>query len=131
MSQLPPSDKPRLGGHEAEGKVAALAAWALFVLSIPSANLLVLVGLLVAYAARSSAVGIPRAHIEAQISLFWSVFWWTAACWLLIAVSGVFSLILVGIPFLLLFLLLWFLISVWFTIKSILGLMNLLGDKAP
>ena len=131
MSQLPPSDQPRLGAHEAEGKVAALAAWALYILSIPSANLLVLVGLVVAYAARSNAVGIPRAHIEAQIDLFWSMVWWHVACWVLIAISAVLSVVLIGIPFLMLFLLIWFLLSVWFTVKSVLGLLQLLGDKAP
>ena len=39
------------------------------------------------------------------------------------------SVVLIGIPFLLLFGALWFLLSVWFTVKSILGLMNLLSDK--
>jgi len=37
--------------------------------------------------------------------------------------------VLIGIPFLLLFLLVWFLLSVWFTIKSVIGLLNLLNDK--
>lgn len=112
-------------------KVAALAAWALYILSIPSANVLVLVGLIVAYAARNSAVGLARQHIEAQISLFWSVFWWTIAAWIAIFVSAVMSVVLIGIPFLLLSILLWFLISVWFTVKSVLGLINLLQDRAP
>ena len=116
-------------GQEAEGKVPALLAWALFILSIPSANVLVLVGLIVAYAARGSAVGVPRQHIDAQIRLFWSVFWWTIAAWVGIAVSVVASMVLVGIPFLLLFLLIWFLLSVWFTVKSVLGVINLLQDK--
>jgi uncharacterized membrane protein len=126
------TDQPRFqsGGH-AEGKVPALAAWALFILSIPSANILVLVGLVVAYAARGSATGVARDHIEAQIRLFWSVFWWTIALWVLIGLSIVGSLVLIGIPFLLLFLLLWFLLSVWFTIKSIFGLLALLADRAP
>jgi len=114
-----------------DGKVAALAAWALFILSIPSANVLVLVGLVVAYAARGSAAGLPRQHMDAQIRLFWSVFWWTVACWIAIAVSVVMSVVLIGIPFLILFGVLWFLISVWFTVKSALGLINLLGDRAP
>jgi uncharacterized membrane protein len=47
----------------------------------------------------------------------------------LIAVSAVASLVLIGIPFLLLFLAIWFLISVWFTVKSVLGLLQLLQDK--
>src|SRR5690606_23958821 len=100
--------------HADDGKVAALAAWALFILSIPSANVLVLVGLIVAYAARGSATGLPRQHMDAQIRLFWSVFWWTVACWIAIAVSVVMSVVLIGIPFLILFGVLWFLISVWF-----------------
>ncbi|MBA4806665.1 hypothetical protein [Brevundimonas sp.] len=116
-------------GQESEGKVAALIAWALFILSIPSANVLVLVGLVVSYVGRGTAVGVPRQHIEAQIRLFWSVFWWTIAAWIGIAVSAVASVILVGIPFLLLFVLIWFLLSVWFTVKSVLGLINLLQDK--
>jgi len=116
-------------GQESEGKVAALVAWALFILSIPSANVLVLVGLVVAYVGRGTAVGVPRQHIEAQIRLFWSVFWWTIAAWVGIAVSAVASVLLIGIPFLLLFALIWFLLSVWFTVKSVLGLINLLQDK--
>ncbi|WP_428150538.1 hypothetical protein [Brevundimonas sp.] len=127
MSDAP---QPRLAaGHEAEGKPAALIAWGLYILSIPSANVLVLVGLVVAYAARSSATGLPRQHIEAQIVLFWSVFWWTIALWVLIAISMAASIILIGIPFLLLFGALWFLLSIWFTVKSILGIVNLMSDK--
>jgi uncharacterized membrane protein len=122
--------QPRLrAGHEAEGKPAALIAWGLFILSIPSANVLVLVGLVVAYAARGTATGLARQHIDAQIALFWSVFWWTIALWVLIAVSAVASVVLIGIPFLLLFLALWFLLSVWFTVKSVLGVINLLQDR--
>ncbi len=127
MSDAP---QPRLeAGHEAEGKPAALIAWGLYILSIPSANVLVLVGLVVAYAARGSATGLPRQHIEAQIALFWSVFWWTIALWVLIVISSIASVVLIGIPFLLLFLALWFLLSVWFTVKSILGVINLVSDK--
>lgn len=124
------ASQPRLeAGHEAEGKPAAFIAWGLYILSIPSANVLVLVGLVVAYAARGSATGVARQHMDAQIALFWSVFWWTIALWVLIFVSIFASFILVGIPFLLLFLALWFLLSVWFTVKSILGVLNLLSDK--
>lgn len=127
------TDQPRFEGgqHAAEGKVPAMLAWALFILSIPSANVLVLIGLIVAYAGRASATGLARAHIDAQIRLFWSVFWWTVIAWVGIIISGLLSVVIIGIPFLLAFLLFWFLISVWFTVKSVLGLIALLGDKAP
>ena len=132
MTSTPPRDEPvfRAGGQE-DGKVAAVLAWGLYILSIPSANVLVLVGLVVAYAGRSSANGLPLEHLNAQIRLVWSVFWWTIAGWGASAVSALASVILIGIPFLLVFLLVWFLISVWFTVKSIFGLLNLLGDRAP
>src|SRR5690606_17350657 len=132
MASPSPRDEPifRSGGPD-DGKVAAVLSWALFILSIPSANALVLVGLVVAYAGRSSASGLPLQHLNAQSQLFWSVFWWTIACWIAIAVSAVASLVLIGIPFLFFFLLVWFLISVWFTVKSVLGLINLLSDRAP
>ncbi len=126
-----PSPQPRFDANEVEGKPAALVAWALYILSIPSANVLVLVGLVVAYAVRDSAQGVARAHIEAQIALFWSVFWWTIALWILIGISIIGSMLVIGIPFLLLFTLLWFLLSIWFTVKSILGLLALLQDKPP
>ena len=116
-------------GQEPEGKVAALVAWALYVLSIPSFNVLVLVGLVVAYVSRNTAVGVARQHIEAQIRLFWSVFWWTVAAWIGIAISFVASIILIGIPFLILFWVIWLLLGVWFTIKSIFGIINLLQNK--
>ncbi|MEG0819237.1 MAG: hypothetical protein RSG56_07305, partial [Brevundimonas sp.] len=83
------------------GRDGAVLAWILYILSIPSANLLVLVGLVVAYACRGSATGLAAQHIEAQIKLFWSVFWITIVLWGLIAVSAVASVFLIGIPFLL------------------------------
>lgn len=132
MTSTPPRDEPvfRSGGSD-DGKVAAILAWALYILSIPSANVLVLIGLVIAYAGRGSAAGLPLEHLNAQIRLFWSVFWWTIACWIAIGISAVASVVLIGIPFLFFFLLVWFLISVWFTVKSIFGLIALLGDRAP
>ena len=93
-----------------------------------SANTLVLVGLVVSYASRGSATGVARAHIDAQISLFWSAFWWTIGLWILVAISFVsVVLFLLGFVFLLLLLVL----HIWFTVKSVIGLVNLLGDRAP
>lgn len=111
------------------GRDGAVVAWILYILSIPSANLLVLVGLVVAYASRGSATGLAAQHIEAQINLFWSVFWVSVVLWGLIAVSAVASVLLIGIPFLILFGLLLLLVSIWFTVKSVLGLLALLNDR--
>ncbi|MDB5422096.1 MAG: hypothetical protein JWR59_2043 [Brevundimonas sp.] len=124
--------QPRLGEpHPSQGKPAAIIAWALYILSIPSANLLVIVGLIVAYAGRGSATGVAREHIEAQIKLFWSVVWWTIGLWILVGVGILLSVILIGVPILLLGLLLLFLLHLWFTVKSVICLLNLLSDRAP
>lgn len=112
-----------------QGRDGAVVAWILYILSIPSANLLVVAGLIVAYACRGSATGLAAQHIEAQINLFWSVFWVSVALWVLIAISAVASVILIGLPFLLLFGLLLLLVSIWFTVKSVLGLLALLNDR--
>ena len=123
------ADPARFGAaHPSEGKPAALIAWGLYILSIPSANILVLVGVLVAYAGRRSATGVARAHIEEQLRLFWSVVWWTVGLWILAIVSFV-TIIL--FPVGLLCLLGLFILHLWFTIKSILGLLNLMSDRNP
>lgn len=129
--------EPRFSpGHESEGKPAALIAWGLYILSLPSANLLVIVGLIVAYAGRGGSDGLSRAHIDAQIRLFWSVFWWTILLWTGIGVwlvslfiAPAMGLILAPVALLLGLGLL--LLTVWFTIMSLIGLFRLLGDKAP
>ena len=139
MADPPPeiAAEPRFSaGHDSEGRPAALIAWGLYILSLPSANLLVIVGLIVAYAGRGGSDGVSRAHIDAQIALFWSVFWWTILLWIGIAVCvvGVFAmegagLLLVPLGLLLGLGLLF--LTVWFTIRSIIGLFRLLGDKPP
>ena len=129
--------EPRFSpGHESEGKPAALIAWGLYILSLPSANLLVIVGLIVAYAGRGGSDGLSRAHIDAQIRLFWSVFWWTILLWIGIGVwlvslfiAPAMGLVLAPVAVLLGLGLL--LLTVWFTIRSLIGLFRLLGDKAP
>lgn len=126
------TDQPRFqSGHDSEGKAAALVGWALYILSIPSANLLVLVGVIVAYAARGSTSGVARAHMDAQIRLFWSVIGWTVALWIGILVSIPFMLVLVGFVTAALFGLLLLVLHIWFTVKSVLGLLALLNDRAP
>ncbi len=129
--------EPRFStGHESEGRPAALIAWGLYILSLPSANLLVVVGLVVAYAGRGGSDGLSRAHIDAQIRLFWSVFWWTILLWIGIGTCVVaflaapaMGVILIPVGLLLGLGLLF--LTVWFTIKSLIGLFNLLGDRVP
>ena len=96
MTSTPPDREPRFGGHSDEGKVAALVTWALYILSIPSVGILVLIGLVVAYAARGNASNVARQHIDAQIRLFWSTVMWTIIFSVLWLVSLLLSAVLIG-----------------------------------
>ena len=132
MTSTPPrNDASSQPGRGDDGRIAAVATWALYILSIPSFAVLVLVGLVVAYAARGSASGLALQHIDAQIRLFWSTFMWTIIFSVLWLVSLLLSTIVIGIPFLFVFWGALFLLMIWFTVKSILGLINLLADRTP
>ena len=132
MTSTPPrNDGSAQPGRGDDGRIAAIATWALYILSIPSFAVLVLIGLVVAYAARGNASGLALQHIDAQIRLFWSTFMWTIIFSVLWLVSLLLSTIVIGIPFLFVFWGALFLLMVWFTVKSIFGLINLLADRAP
>ena len=105
-------------------------------LSLRDVEIALPVGLIVAYAGRGGSDGLSRAHIDAQIRLFWSVFWWTILLWIGIGawlvsifIEPAMGLILAPVALLLGLGLL--LLTVWFTIRSLIGLFRLLGDKAP
>src|SRR5690606_40908862 len=48
------------------GRDGAVVAWILYILSIPSANVLVLVGLVLAYVNRGSATGLAAQHVRSE-----------------------------------------------------------------
>lgn len=124
MSHVPTRD-PDLVAQE--GKPAAAVVWLLYILSIPSAGVLVLVGLLVAYFARGSAQGWVRSHFDAQVRLFWLAFWWNVIPWIVV---GLLTLVLVGVLFWWAPFVINFVVMVWFTVKSVLGLLDLLRERA-
>ena len=67
-----------------EGRPAAAIVWILYILSIPSAGTLVLVGLVIGYVARGSAHGWVRSHFDQQIRIFWQSFWWHIVPWIVV-----------------------------------------------
>ena len=54
-----------------EGRPGAAVVWLLYLLSIPSAGVLALVGLISAYALRGGAHGWVRTHYDRQVRIFW------------------------------------------------------------
>lgn len=112
------------------GRLTAIAAYRFFILSIPSAGVFALVGLIIAYLGREGAGPAARSHIEQAISIWWTAFWWAVglAC---MGVIGVLLIpVLIGFPILWLACLLGLIVAIWFTAKSVLGLLALL-DRRP
>ena len=131
MADLPPNS-PRYDSPDVEeGRAAAGVVWLLYLLAIPSANLLALVGVVVAYAMRGSSSGWVRAHFDDQIRLFWSVIVWFIVLTIVMVVSGVLSIILIGIPFLIAAGIAMLVLFIWFTVKSVLGLIGVVQGRAP
>jgi uncharacterized membrane protein len=111
------------------GRGAAFVAYVLFLMSIPSAGILALVGVVVAYAAREDAQGVGRAHLEHQIRYWWLAVWWGTGIAVATFVGLVLSVVLIGIPIVMLAALAGLVVMIWFTVKSVFGLIALLDGR--
>lgn len=113
------------------GRGAALVAYGLYLLSIPSFALFALVGVIVAYASRDGSGAVARAHLDSQIRIWWVAFWWGVGIVLLTAIGFVLTPVLIGFPVLWLAGLIGLVVLIWFTVKSLLGLIRLLDGRTP
>lgn len=114
--------------HE-RGRAAAFVVYVLYLMSIPSFAILALVGLVVAYMSRADATGIARAHIENQIATWWTACWWAVGIWVLYIVGAALTFVLIGIPIVALAWLASLVVAIWFTVKSVFGLIALLDGR--
>ncbi|MBI3439453.1 MAG: hypothetical protein HY054_12535 [Proteobacteria bacterium] len=112
------------------GRGAAFLVYVLYLLSIPSAAILALVGVIVALSSRDGASPLARSHLDDQIRIWMITFWW--GLFLLVAggIGAVLTFVLIGFPILWIVGGLGFLVMVVFTIKSALGLLALMDGQA-
>lgn len=122
------SDTTTINGTDA-GRGSAMIVYILYLLSIPSAAVFALVGVIVAYVSRDGAGPLARAHLDNAIRFWWTAFWWCVGCGVLIGIGIVLTPILIGFPVLWLAALIGFIIFVWFTVKSLLGLLRLFDGR--
>jgi uncharacterized membrane protein len=108
-----------------------MAVYILYLLSIPSAAVFALIGVIVAYATRSTAVGLARAHLDEQIRLWWIAVMWGVGLFIASMIAWALTVVLIGFPILWIIGLLYFIVLVWFTVKSLLGFIALLDGRAP
>jgi uncharacterized membrane protein len=123
MSYVTPSYEP--------GRNAAFLVYVLYLLSIPSAAVLALVGVIVAFASLPAARGVAALHLADQIRVWWIAFWWGVALVALAIPSFILAFVLIGIPLLWLIAIAAFVVMIWFTVKGVLGLMALLNNAPP
>lgn len=111
------------------GRGAAFIVYVLYLLSIPSAAIFALIGVILALAARDGAGPLARAHLDEQVRIWMVAFWWAVGLAILGALGVVLSVVLIGIPILWLVAILGFCVMIWFTVKALIGLLALLDGR--
>lgn len=112
-----------------EDRVLPAVVYGLYLLGLVN-GLTILVGLVVAYINLDKVGPRMRTHYDFQIRTFWIGLAIFLSLGLLIGISAVLSLVLIGIPFLMLFLFLWGAVGVWFAVRCIIGLVYVSQDQA-
>jgi uncharacterized membrane protein len=119
-TSLPPNDA---------GRGSAMIVYVLYLLSIPSFALFALLGVIVALAARDGAGPLARSHLDDQVRVWFTAFWWAIGIALITLVGWLLTVVLVGFPILLIAGLLSLILFIWFTVKSFFGLLALLDGR--
>lgn len=122
---MTPSPSPSLE----PGRGSAVLVYVLYLLSIPSAAVLALIGVIVALSAKDGAGPLARSHLDYQVRIWFTSFWWTVVLLVLTVVGGVLTVVLVGFPILWVAGIGFFVIFIWFTVVSLLGLLALLDNR--
>ncbi|MDO8800973.1 hypothetical protein [Phenylobacterium sp.] len=112
-----------------EDKTLPMVAYVLYLLTFAS-GFTVFIGLIIAYANRATAGPKMESHYTFMIRTFWLSIWWFIIGGLLVLFGGVFSLILVGIPFLMLGIFICSVVGIWFAVRCIIGLLHLSRGEA-
>lgn len=108
------------------GKVPAFIVYALYIAGVFSAHTLSPVGVIIAYVVRAEASPWVRSHLDSQIRMFWTVFWSVGVP---VAIGLILTPVLVGIPILVAAIVVAVLMTIWFGVKSVLGLLKLINGQ--
>lgn len=113
-----------------EDRLLPGVVYGLYILGIVSFGGSILIGLIVAYANLADAGPRNFSHYRFAIRSFWlSIAWFLIGGGLLLFGAPL-SLVLIGLPFLWLGWLIWGAISIWFTVRAVVGLVYLAKGEA-
>jgi uncharacterized membrane protein len=113
----------------AEDRTMPAVVYALYLLGLTH-GLTIIIGLIVAYAARGGAGPRMQSHYTLQIRTFWLSVGWFVLGGLLILLGIPLSLVLVGIPLVMLGGLICVIAWVWFAVRTVMGVIYLARDQA-
>ena len=129
MTDLTQASAPSPSERADEDKVLPIVVYALYLLGFTN-GLTFLVGLIVAYVNRDAAGPINASHYTFAIRTFWLSIWWFLGGLALILVGLVLAVLLIGFPMMIAGGVILSLISAWFVVRTILGLVYLLKGEA-
>ncbi|MCR5877348.1 hypothetical protein [Phenylobacterium sp. J367] len=118
----------RLGYGAVEDRTMPAVVYGLYLLAFATV-VTAFIGLVIAYAQRDSAGPRTRSHYTFLIRTFWmSIAWWIIGGCLAIW-GAVFSVILIGLPFLAIGVFIMGVVGVWWALRCILGVIYLARDE--
>ena len=118
----------RLSYGAVEDRTMPAVVYALYLIGIVN-GLTVLVGVVLAYLNRGQSGARMRTHYTFLIRTFWLWIVWMLIGGALIVWGGIFSLILIGLPFFALGWAIVGLVHIWFALRAILGVIYLARDE--
>lgn len=118
-----------LPSSDTRGRGAAMAVYVLYILSIPSAAVFALIGVIIALVAKDDAGPLAKSHLRDQARIWFVAYWWAIGLALVALAGWLLTLVLVGFAVLWVVGVIGFIVAAWFTIKSIFGLLALLDNR--
>ena len=120
----------RLDYGAVEDRTMPAVVYALYLLGFATFGASTLVGVIIAYASQAAAGPVNRSHYTFLIRTFWLSLAFMVAAGVLFAIGLPLSLILIGIPLLLLAKAIIGLTCIWFGVRTILGVVFLARGEA-
>ncbi len=113
-----------------EDKVLPAIVYGLFLFSVPSAFITLILGLIIAYVARGSAGPVMASHYTFQIASFWKSIWWRLIAAAMFVIGLALAIVLVGVPIMIVAAFIWAVVEIWFVVRCVVGLIHLVRGEA-
>lgn len=115
-----------------EDKILPAVVYGLYLVSVPSVFLSLILGLVIAYVARGSAGPVMETHYSFQIASFWKSIWWRVIAVLMFGAGLALAIFLIGVPVMVAAVFIWAVVEIWFVVRCIAGLLHLFkGEPYP